>query len=103
MVIDEKVYTSDLIIYPDRIEASWWRRSGHRLCLADTEHIFLDEPEAVVIGTGFMGVMKIEEEVKQHMQKKGISLSIEKTQKAAQIFNTLSTQKKTVGAFHLTC
>ena len=94
MVIDKKVYASDLIIYSDRIEASRWRRSGHRLYLIDMEHILQEKPEVVVIGTGFMGVMKVEDEVKQHIQKIGISLSVEKTQKAIQTFNTFSSQKK---------
>jgi len=27
MVIDGQEYTSDLIIFPDRINSSWWRNS----------------------------------------------------------------------------
>jgi hypothetical protein len=27
--------TSDLIIYPERIDANWWRREGHRLTPED--------------------------------------------------------------------
>ncbi len=25
MVVDGKTYTSDLIVYPDRVDPSWWR------------------------------------------------------------------------------
>lgn len=31
IIIDGKIYTSDIIIYPDRVEAGWWRREGHAL------------------------------------------------------------------------
>ncbi|TET68037.1 MAG: hypothetical protein E3J56_11925 [Candidatus Aminicenantes bacterium] len=103
MVIDGQTYTSDLIIFPHKIESSWWRKSGHKLCLRDIEDILEEKPGALIIGTGFMGLMKVEEEVKQYTQSREIDLIIEKTKKAVQSFNELSTKKKTIGAFHLTC
>lgn len=103
MVVDGKTYSSDVVIYPDLINSSWWRKSGHRLCLEDLDNVFKENPEILVIGTGFMGLMKVEEEVKQYVKKKGISLYTKKTKNAVQIFNDLSSQKKTIGAFHLTC
>jgi len=33
IVIDGKEYTKDLIIYPDKIRANWWRKEGHKLRL----------------------------------------------------------------------
>jgi len=103
MVIDGQKYKSDLIIFPEGIRSSWWRITGHKLCLKDLESVIKEEPEALVIGTGFTGLMKVEEEVKKYAQEKGITLIIEKTKKATQRFNELSPTKKTIGAFHLTC
>lgn len=103
MIVEGQTYTSDLIIFPDRINHSWWRKSGHRLCLEDIEEVLKEEPEVIIVGTGFAGLVKVEEEVKSHAQSKGILLIIEKTKKAAQKFNELFSKKKTVGAFHLTC
>jgi len=103
MVIDGQTYTSDLIIFPSRIQSSWWRQAGHRLCLADLQNVFQEEPEAVVVGTGFYGLMKVEKEVKEMARAKNISLIIEKTKEAVQSFNRIASQKKTIGAFHLTC
>ena len=65
MVVDGQTYTSDLIIFPEKIKDSWWRKSGHRLCLEDLEDVFQEKPEVLVIGTGFYGLMKTEEEVKR--------------------------------------
>ncbi len=103
MVVDEQTYTADLIIFPSRIESSWWRKTGHRLCLQDIEEALEEKPEVIVVGTGFTGLMKVEEEVKREVCSKGILLFIEKTKEAVQKFNEISTLKKTVGAFHLTC
>jgi len=103
MVIRGQKYASDLIIFPDRIKSSWWRNSGHKLSLLDLEDVSKEEPEILVIGTGFAGLMKVEEEVKNYCREKGITLIIEKTKKAVQKFNELAPAKKTIGAFHLTC
>lgn len=103
MVVGGRPYTSDLIIFPDKIQESWWRKSGHKLCMEDVKEVFKGEPKVIVIGTGFAGLMKVEEEVEQYAQSKGIQLVIEKTKKAIEKFNEASSTKRTVGAFHLTC
>lgn len=103
MIIEGQPYTSDLIIFPEKINHSWWRKSGHRLCLEDIEEVLKEKPEVLIVGTGFVGLMKVEEEVKQYAQLEGILLIIEKTKNAVQKFNELSSKKKTVAAFHLTC
>jgi hypothetical protein len=103
MVILGKAYSSDLIIFPDRIDPSWWRKSGHNLCLGDLKDVLQEDLEILVVGTGYMGVMKVEEEVTQYAKSKGIELIIEKTKKAVERFNSICSQKKAIGAFHLTC
>ncbi len=103
MVVAGKVYTSDLILFPDRIKDSWWRQSGHRLVLKDMEDVFTEELEMLVIGTGSYGVMKVDEEVQRCARSKGITLIIEKTEKAVERYNAIFFRKKTIGAFHLTC
>lgn len=103
MVVDGCIYTSDLIIFPDRIQSFWWRKTGHKLCLEDIEDVFKEKPECLVIGTGYLGVMKVDKEVQEQVREMGITLIIEKTPQAIQTFNTLSSKKTAIGAFHLTC
>ena len=31
--VEGATYTSDGIIMPDTVKASWWRREGHNLCI----------------------------------------------------------------------
>ena len=103
MEIKGQAYTSDLILFPDKINDSWWRETGHKLSLKDIEDVLQEIPEVIVIGTGFYGILEVEEEVKETAQSKGITLIIEKTENAVQSYNEIASQKKTIGAFHLTC
>jgi hypothetical protein len=103
MEISGKIYTSDLIVYPNRIDASWWRKTGHRLCMDDIREILEEKFDVLVVGTGYWGLMEVDKEVVQHAKLAKFNLIIEKTQKAVELFNTLSNQKKTIAAFHLTC
>ncbi len=103
MVIDGKRYTSDLMIYPDRIDAHWWRKTGHQLCPDDIQDILAGQPECLVVGTGNPGLMKVLPETRDFLQRHGIELIVQPTEQAYKTFNTCSGQKYVVGAFHLTC
>jgi len=39
IVIDRKIYRSDLIIYDNKIEDNWRRQEGHSLCADDIKTI----------------------------------------------------------------
>ncbi len=103
MIIGGKDYTSDLIILPDRIIDTWWRKSGHLLCLEDLGDILREDFEALVVGTGYLGIMKVKPEVVRHAESRGWKLFIAKTRKAVDAYNKLQNRTRTVGAFHLTC
>ncbi len=103
MEIRGQTYTSDLILFPDKVKESWWRETGHKLSLKDIEDVFQEAPDVLVVGTGFHGLMKVDEGVKEHARSKGITLVVEKTTQAVQSYNNTASQQKTIGAFHLTC
>lgn len=103
--IDQKIYVRDVIILPDRIQDSWWRKEGHLLQLADIESAIEEsDPEIVVVGKGKFGVMKVSTKVMTYLQNKNIPLYAEKSDKAVEMFNQLTNSgKRVLGAFHLTC
>jgi hypothetical protein len=103
MEIDGKRYEADVIIYPDKIAANWWRKEGHNLKVEDIKDILNYKPAILVIGTGYNGVMQVSREVEEELQSKGIEFIAVETPKAVEIFNELAAKKKVVGAFHLTC
>ncbi len=103
MKINGESYTSDLIIYPDRINTSWWREKGHLVQIKDLDGILKHKPDILIIGTGYMGLMKVEQKVKEELSNLNIKFYKERSKKAVEIFNNIQTDKKVVAAFHLTC
>ncbi|MDA8387544.1 MAG: Mth938-like domain-containing protein [Nitrospiraceae bacterium] len=99
--IDGKAYTGDLIIYPDRIEASWWRRQGHLLQPEDISGILKDPPDVLIIGTGHNGVMQVSKRTLAALREKAIEFHALKTAEAVKLFNSRTGRK--AAALHLTC
>ena len=103
IVIHGREYTSDVIIYPDRVEADWWRKEGHTLYPEDIEAVFVRKPEILVVGTGVSGLMRVSPEVEDRLKAAGILLRAERTERACALFNELSGHRNVVAALHLTC
>jgi len=101
--IDGRDYTSDVIIYPGRVDASWWRRQGHLLQLADLADVLREPPEVLVVGTGASGVMKVTPEVEEIAAELGIRLLVRRSPEACQEYNRLHRESRTVACLHLTC
>lgn len=103
IVIDGKRYTSDIIIFPDRVKDGWWRKEGHRLCIEDIQDVLKEKPDTLVVGTGYAGLMKIPPETRERIQSEGIQLIVENTRKACKTYNRLSKSRRVIAALHLTC
>jgi hypothetical protein len=101
IVIDGRAYTSDVIIFPDRVMDDWWRKEGHALDIEDLKEVIEFRPEILVIGTGYSGIMKVKDKTHEFLESRGIEVIIEKTRKACDVLNSLGANA--VGAFHLTC
>jgi len=104
ITIDGKTYTSDVIIYTDRIETSWWRKTSHKLAPDDLpDQVLKEKPDVILIGTGYYGYMKVSLETNELIESKGIKLLVEDTKKAYHTFNQLSKKEKVIALLHLTC
>jgi len=104
IIVNGDEYNADLIIFPDTIYQSWWRKEGHSLCIEDLKEVLNRDIKILVIGTGAYGKMKVPESLIQELKNKGIETMVKQTDKAVELFNTfLSEGKKVAGAFHLTC
>jgi hypothetical protein len=101
IVIDGQKYTRDLIIYPDRVDDSWWREKGHKVSVSDIKEVLKQSPE--VVGQGSFGLMEVLPETKEHLEKEGIELLARPTKEACEIFNRLHPVRKVVALLHLTC
>ena len=102
ITIDGTTYLSDVIIYPDRVQAEWWRSEGHRLQKEDVEKIVAFRPDILMVGTGYGG-LKVSAETAAHIKSMGIELIVGKTEKICERYNELSPSQKVIAALHLTC
>ncbi len=103
IIVDGKKYTSDLIIFPDKIIDKWIRKKGHRLNPEDVNDIVKYNPDLLIIGKGAYGFMKIPTKTKDFLKSNNIDFIALKTKKACKKFNELSKEKNVVAAFHITC
>jgi hypothetical protein len=104
ITVDGKTYTMDVVIMPDRVADSWWRKEGHRLHIDDLAEAIAAKPEVLVIGTGYYGRMIVPEETRSHLEAKGIRVLAAQTREAVKEFYKLQRQAaKVVAALHLTC
>ena len=103
IVVNGKEYTSDVIIYPDNVDGSWWRKTGHELCLEDIAEVITANPEVLVVGTGASDLMKVLPEVPQAAEAQGIKLIVEATERACQIYNQFCHSQRVMAALHITC
>jgi hypothetical protein len=105
MVINKVLYEKDVIVFPDHVQPNWWRKEGHLLQRDDLREVVETyKPETVVIGRGKFGMMKVDDTYRNELEKSGIRLHAENTDKAVKMFNRLLLAgSRVLGAFHLTC
>ena len=103
IVIDGKTYTSDVIVGSESVDSSWWRKQGHSLQVEDLPTLLEHHPRVLIVGTGYSGVLKVEQEVERALQSRGIELVVARTEDACHEFNARGGGRGVVAALHLTC
>jgi hypothetical protein len=103
IVINSRKYTSDVIIFPDRVQDEWWRDESHQLTLKDISVMISESPEILIVGTGASGLMRVLPEVEREVEARNIQLIVQLTGEACEIYNQLSRTQRVVAALHLTC
>ncbi len=103
IVINGQKYSSDVVIFSDRVKDDWWRKTGHELCVEDIAEVITENPEVLVVGTGASGLMMVLPEVQEELETRNIKLIVEPTGEACDIYNQLSRFQRVVAALHITC
>jgi hypothetical protein len=103
IVVNGQRYSSDVVIFPDRVKDNWYRWTGHQLHLDDLSEAIAENPEVLIIGTGAAGMLRVMPEITESLEAKGITLIAQPTDEACQIYNQLCLSRRVVAAFHLTC
>jgi len=103
ITIDGNKFLKDLIIFPEKINSSWRRKTSHLLSEDDITEILDYKPEVLIIGTGANGLMKVDDKVKEKLRSLSIEFIIKKTSEAVNEYNRVYKDKKVFCAIHLTC
>jgi len=103
IVVDGRVFTNDIIIYPDHVEPKWWRKQGHVVEPEDITDVFDLGPEIIVFGTGQPGLMQVSSGTMAEMKRLRIEAMIMPTEQACSEYNNIARTKKVVACLHLTC
>ena len=101
--IDGLMYESDLILTAEEIHENWQRQSSHRLQMADLDPLLALNPTRLIIGTGFMGLLQVDEEVFKALRQHDIKFHVMKTKRALRTFRSYKNKENVVVALHLTC
>jgi hypothetical protein len=104
IVLNDKTFTSDVIIMPDRVIGNWRRRQGHSLLIDDLDAVVQAKPDVLVVGTGYYGRMQIPDDTRHYLETQGIDLKSLDTRAAVTEFNRLQKEYACiVAALHLSC
>ena len=108
IIIDGKIYTSDVIIRPNgeikkrkkKLSKAIYGTS-HTISLDEAKHVFKKSAKTLVIGGGQFGRVKLSAEAADYFAQKGCEVTLLSTPKAIQVWN--DTQEEAIGLFHITC
>jgi len=103
IIVNGTTYQNDIIIFPEYVQDQWWRKKGHNLQISDLDSVINFKPEVLFIGTGMVGLMRVDDFVIKKLKEKGIKkILVEKTNHACEVYNKEDSRKK-VAALHITC
>ncbi len=103
IVINGREHSSDVIIFPDRVQSDWRRNKSHELSLTGITGVITENPDVLVVGTGASGLMKVLPEVQREAEAHNIQLIVQPTGEACEIYNQLCHSQRVIAALHLTC
>ncbi len=101
ITIADQDYSSDVLVFPNGDIKESVRSEEHKLKIDDLEALLNAKPEAIVIGLGTIGHVKVDPKVKEEISSRGIQLHAYKTEKAVETYRDLRTQQTTAALFHL--
>jgi hypothetical protein len=102
VTVDGSEQRGDLIVLPDRVVTSWWRRHGHSLAMEDLDEVLDELPERLILGTGAYGRLHPDPRVIVALERRGVAVECLQTDDAVRRYGELD-ERRTAAALHLTC
>lgn len=109
IIVGDKEY-HDILFFGDTLEERDYERlkelfgTSHKIGDWEVKKLFSKDPEMIIIGTGWAGVVKVPPAIEKEAKHRGINLKLFKSPKAVKEFNKLTKEGKKVNALiHSTC
>jgi hypothetical protein len=100
----------DILIYDDTVEEREYDKlkgfygTGHKIGDWEIKKLLSNNPEVIVVGTGWMGIVEVPEKLKAEVEKRKIILKQLKSPNAVKEYNKLIAEGKKVNVLiHSTC
>lgn len=100
--IDGKVYHHDVLVCGDEILSPWVRQEGHSLHPDDLDWLMPRKPQALIVGTGAFGRLRVPDATQEWLKSQGIELIALPTKEAISEYNRRASAHVACG-LHLTC
>lgn len=99
--IDNKIYYSDMVIYWTGDKE--FRPKSDIFELSEFKKMLEKEPDVIVVGTGMIGKLVVDPDVRKLAKTKSIHIYVEPSPKAIELFNAFIADKKhAVALIHTT-
>jgi hypothetical protein len=98
-------YEHDRILLPTGISGAWWRSRRHWFDAGEATDLCREfEPDIVVLGIGWMGMLQVEPAAVEIIRQSGAALEICRTPEAVRRVQFLHAEgRRIVAPLHLTC
>lgn len=109
IIVNDREY-HDILVFGDTLEERDYERlkelygTSHKLGDWEVKRLFSNDPEMIILGTGWAGVLEVPTIIKEEAEHRGIELKLVKSPKAVKEYNKLVQEGKRVNALiHSTC
>jgi len=104
IVVNKKEYSNDILVSYKGLVREHKTTARHVLSKGELNLILVEDPEIVIIGSGYEGCMQLSPEFVELAGMKGVQILTMKTADAVEKFNELYEKGRKVAAYmHLTC
>ncbi|MBN1188730.1 MAG: hypothetical protein JXA46_03170 [Dehalococcoidales bacterium] len=108
IVVDEKQYSGDIVIFPDgtvKERAPGKGRLGsHTITRSEIEALTKSQPETILIGTGVQNMARLARDAEFYLMEPDLNLTLLPSNEVVKKFNKLVEDGEKVAALiHVTC
>jgi hypothetical protein len=108
IVVDEKQYSSDIVILPDgRVKERTpgkGRLGSHTIARSEVEALTRSQPEVILIGTGVQNMARLAHDAEFYLNEPDLNLTLMPSNEVVKKYNELVEDGEKVAALiHVTC